>query len=132
MPCIVPAVYGSVNYARRVYTAHMREERDCWVCEVCGFAWLVRGKDIPTHCASSKCRSRRWNGGIGRPVQEKPIEKDALMPSPIKPVPVVVKRPSVVEPQKLAASAINRSPTAKCPHGWTNWMVCRNNNGGCV
>lgn len=50
------------NYTQNVYTAHMEEMRKCWVCDVCGFAWLVTG-EAPSHCASSKCRSRKWNKG---------------------------------------------------------------------
>ena len=51
-----------------VYSMHMREMRECWVCEVCGWAWLKTGEEAPANCASNKCRSRRWNGGgAGRP-----------------------------------------------------------------
>jgi hypothetical protein len=31
-----------------------------WVCDKCGHTWL-QSERMPTHCASSKCRSRRWN-----------------------------------------------------------------------
>ena len=34
--------------------------RDCWQCDVCGFTWL-KGEALPVNCASSKCRTRRWN-----------------------------------------------------------------------
>ena len=47
-----------------VYTAHMREKRDCWVCDICGFAWLASSDVPPSHCASSKCRSRQWNSEV--------------------------------------------------------------------
>jgi hypothetical protein len=40
----------------------MEDKRACWVCEVCGFAWL-KSDVVPSHCASSKCRSRQWNRG---------------------------------------------------------------------
>lgn len=33
---------------------------DCWKCDVCGFRW-IKGEIWPTHCASKKCRSRKWN-----------------------------------------------------------------------
>ena len=92
-----------------VYTAHMREKRDCWVCEVCGFAWLVRGKEIPTHCASSKCRSRKWNGGAVEPRKVKPVKK-------VEPAPAVVKPDPLIEALEAAASgdvepvAVSRVP----------------------
>ena len=31
-------------------------------CDICGHEWLPR-MPSPSHCASSKCRSRRWNSG---------------------------------------------------------------------
>jgi hypothetical protein len=36
-----------------VFTTHANR------CDVCGHEWL--GKPDATHCASSKCRSRKWN-----------------------------------------------------------------------
>ena len=36
--------------------------RDVWMCDACGHEWL-KGDKLPTHCASSKCRSRKWNKG---------------------------------------------------------------------
>ncbi len=37
-----------------------------WVCDICGFRWLVNKAEdgteiIPVQCPSSKCRSRHWN-----------------------------------------------------------------------
>ncbi len=39
----------------------MIEWRRCLVCEVCEFAWLKQGEELPDNCASQKCRSRKWN-----------------------------------------------------------------------
>ena len=34
---------------------------DGWKCEQCEHVWLAQAGKVPTHCASSKCRSRKWN-----------------------------------------------------------------------
>lgn len=47
-----------------MHIAHMGTAlRECWVCVICTHAW-IKGKKVPTHCASSKCRSRRWNQDV--------------------------------------------------------------------
>lgn len=33
---------------------------DCWKCDDCGFRW-IKTEAWPERCASSKCRSRKWN-----------------------------------------------------------------------
>ena len=44
-----------------VYDAHMSSQQVlAWVCDVCGHTWIA-SELVPTHCASSKCRSRRWD-----------------------------------------------------------------------
>lgn len=35
---------------------------ECWKCDECGFRW-IKSETWPERCASSKCRSRRWNNG---------------------------------------------------------------------
>ena len=45
----------------------MMEKRWCWVCEQCGFAWIVKfdkpGEAVmPEQCPSSHFRSRQWDG----------------------------------------------------------------------
>ena len=47
------------------YYVPMRAKRDCWVCEECGWAWLVTGTKMPERCPSRKCRKTTWNS-IGR------------------------------------------------------------------
>lgn len=39
-----------------------------WKCGECTHVWLKVGDKEPTHCASSKCRSRKWNKGGGAAV----------------------------------------------------------------
>jgi hypothetical protein len=34
-------------------------QRQAAHCDICGHEWLSTGE--PSHCASSKCRSRKWN-----------------------------------------------------------------------
>jgi len=63
---------------QRTEREEMREQRDCWVCERCGFVWVVRGTKTPDQCPSRLCRSRKWNasGKVQEPVKElEPIEK---------------------------------------------------------
>jgi hypothetical protein len=44
-----------------VYNAHMGTQQvKAWVCDKCGHIWIASDL-VPTHCASSKCRSRQWN-----------------------------------------------------------------------
>lgn len=45
----------------------MREQRWCWVCELCGHRWLCEGIDAPDKCASSKCRKRHWHTRTAAP-----------------------------------------------------------------
>jgi len=37
--------------------------RPVLVCDVCGFDWVNRKPELPTRCASQKCRSVHWNSG---------------------------------------------------------------------
>lgn len=47
---------------------------EAWTCDVCGHTWL-KGTTKPTHCASSKCRSRKWNvGKLTQPKAERTVE----------------------------------------------------------
>lgn len=56
-----------------VYTAHMGYESvKVWVCDVCGHRWIA-GELVPTHCASSKCRSRKWDNTPSEPTIDVPI-----------------------------------------------------------
>ena len=59
----------------------MMEKRWCWVCERCGFVWVVKFESpgvaiVPEQCPSSRCRKRSWNGvkKAGRPPKVKPDE----------------------------------------------------------
>lgn len=55
-----------------------------WVCDVCGWVWL-QGEKIPSHCASNKCHSRRWNHKAGSDVAilaAKPESEVATTPAP--------------------------------------------------
>ena len=149
----------------------MKEMRECWVCDVCGFAWIVSG-EAPSHCASSKCRSRKWNKGESSADNQSGIDvpmlrgKDSVEGNsarinrgrkisgttvdgqrgepPVNLADRVQRRPAsgaerltvgsgvvVAESQKPAATAKPRSMAAKCPHGYMNWMTCRNAGGGC-
>ena len=36
----------------------------------------------------------------------------------------------VLKGQRVAAEGKFRG-AGKCPHGWKDWMTCRNNGGGC-
>lgn len=36
-------------------------------CDVCGHEWVPAKVAIPSHCTSSKCRSRKWNKGVSCP-----------------------------------------------------------------
>lgn len=49
-----------------------------WVCDVCGHRWIA-GELVPTHCASSKCRSRKWDSD---PVS---VARDLLPPGSVIP-----------------------------------------------
>ena len=49
---------------------------ECWKCDLCGFRW-IKTEIWPERCASSKCRSRRWNGSQVQPVKAKP----AILPT---------------------------------------------------
>lgn len=63
----------------------MIEKRDCWVCEVCKFAWLIADRDRPPEwCASAKCRSRKWNKSTKLAVSIAEEEKPAAKPEPKK------------------------------------------------
>ena len=57
------------------------EQRDCWICVVCGFAWLAENSaKPPVQCASNRCRSRKWN----RQADTTPVvESKTVMASPI-------------------------------------------------
>lgn len=46
------------------------ENRECWVCDECGHPWLKVGEVVPLQCASTKCRSRRWNASTGKSEQK--------------------------------------------------------------
>ncbi|MEG9430739.1 hypothetical protein [Terriglobus sp. ADX1] len=52
------------------------DTRAAWVCDVCGHEWL-QGTTVPTHCASSKCRSRKWNAGTGK--RSLQVERDVML-----------------------------------------------------
>ena len=83
----LPVTNNIVLTRHTVYTRHMIEKRDCWVCEKCEFAWVV--KDInnpPSHCASNKCHSRAWNG------EDDPFAP--ITPEPVEPKPVKSVQPS--------------------------------------
>ena len=103
-----------VLHTNTVYTAHrsvycthernMREKRDCWVCNKCGFAWLVKNDAPPSHCASSKCRSRVWNLDEESSQSKKVPVKETESPEegvpfeePIKPPPGKPLKPKPVK-----------------------------------
>lgn len=60
-----------------MHVAHMSENTaETWVCDVCGHYWL-KGENKPTHCASSKCRSRKWNAGTGK--RSLQVEREVML-----------------------------------------------------
>ena len=71
------------------YTHSMAIEwRKCWVCEVCGFAWLQMSESMPPQCVSGKCRSRRWTTKAKQSATPKPVELLHVEPpqaDPLKP-----------------------------------------------
>jgi hypothetical protein len=77
---VLPVAY----YSQRAYTCHMIEWRRCLVCEVCGFAWLKQGEQLPDNCASQKCRSRKWNASARAQVQPSAVEQgQETNPAPV-------------------------------------------------
>ena len=51
---------------------------ECWKCDACGHRW-IKAEGIPAQCASSKCRSRKWNAKTAEPgtygaIERKPVE----------------------------------------------------------
>lgn len=56
-------------------------------CDICGHEWIPDGS--PTHCASSKCKSRRWNSSA--PAGSK-------HPAPIKQHPQAVTLVDKIQP----------------------------------
>ena len=62
-----------------------REARDCWVCDVCGFVWLV-GEVQPVQCPSRACRSSRWNAGDGGAKVARAAPRVKVQPVEVQPV----------------------------------------------
>jgi hypothetical protein len=100
---VLPVAY----YSQRAYTCHMIEWRRCLVCEVCGFAWLKQGEQLPDNCASQKCRSRKWNASARAQVQPSAVEQgQEANPAPvILPCPTQPRRSAGKRQRKASASA---------------------------
>src|SRR6516162_11074789 len=54
-----------------------RIKLDAWHCDLCHFEWLVKGDGKPEKCASSKCRRRGWDTGLGKAVGDSVFLKGA-------------------------------------------------------
>jgi len=95
---------------------------ECWKCDVCGHRW-IKTELWPSHCASSRCRSRRWNGGQVQPVKSEPVS----VPESAVPVGEVISpRPSMADLRAIAAgniapvAVVDQVDSAPCPH--VEWL----------
>jgi hypothetical protein len=82
------------------YTRFMIEWRRCWVCELCGFAWIKSSETPPAQCVSGRCRSRKWNasGKQGADPVEMKTGAATTPPSKIAPALVEVMPPAAPVP----------------------------------
>lgn len=130
-------------------------ERESWHCDVCGFEWLKTDGINPVQCASSKCRSRKWNllggatddqGGVLERIKVGAVgglepgdtsggkiggELLGVRNGASGAGRVNGKGDSKVGkaiPEKVSAGWF---PHDKCPHGWQNSFACEQGGGGC-
>lgn len=86
------------------------ERRQCWVCEVCGWAWMITGDTPPLQCVSVRCRSRRWHAsaspGKTSPVAPPPSMADDARPDAgRKTATRKAPQPDAASPRQLASVA---------------------------
>ena len=122
-------------------------ERKSWHCDVCGFEWLRTEGIIPAQCASSKCRSRKWNiqgvelnekrnGGADRGIRAVAAQKK----SSGKENSATTEKGGAIKSEiantgkassGASAVAVTWFPNSMCPHGWMNSFACAAKDGGC-
>ena len=95
---------------------------ECWKCDVCGFRW-IKSEVWPAQCASSRCRSRRWNGGQVQPVKPEPVAVQDIEPvgEVLPPVKVDMAALRAIAAGNIAPVAVvDQVDSAPCPH--VEWL----------
>ena len=95
---------------------------ECWKCDVCGHRW-IKTELWPSHCASSRCRSRRWNGGQVQPVKPESVTVPAVAPVGEVLPPVKVDREAlraICAGNIAPVSVVDLVDSAPCPH--VEWL----------
>ncbi len=96
---------------------------ECWKCDVCGHRW-IKGEVWPDTCASSKCRSRRWNSAaksapVVDPVRgvSQPVERIDLGPvvETSQPSTVAASKPGLSDLRAMVAQLESKPVAALQP-----------------
>lgn len=76
-------------------------------CDVCGHEWIATSA-APSHCASSKCRSRRWNDSGATVAPAVTITPKPMIAKPPAPTSAPAIAPAVYERQACAYTEDDR------------------------